>query len=97
MQVIIHKNLDGSIGVTRPTEDVLRYATIEQIAKKDVPAGLEYVIVDESDVPTDRTFRMAWEWGYDYFDGVGGASNEFTKTVLDKIKAGERHDNGKHR
>lgn len=36
--------------------------TIEEIAAKDVPAGVEYKIVDVSDIPTDRTFRNAWEY-----------------------------------
>jgi hypothetical protein len=36
--------------------------TIEEIAAKDVPAGVEYKIVDISDIPEDRTFRNAWEY-----------------------------------
>jgi ribosomal protein S12 len=36
--------------------------TIEEIAAKDVPAGVEYKIVDVSDIPEDRTFRNAWEY-----------------------------------
>jgi len=36
--------------------------TIEEIAAKDVPAGKPYKIVDVADIPTDRTFRNAWEF-----------------------------------
>ncbi len=36
--------------------------TIEEIAAKDVPAGKPYKIVDVADIPTDRTFRNAWEY-----------------------------------
>ena len=36
--------------------------TIEEIAAKDVPAGVAYKIVDISDIPSDRTFRDAWEY-----------------------------------
>lgn len=36
--------------------------TIEEIAAKDVPAGKPFKIVDVSDIPTDRTFRNAWEY-----------------------------------
>jgi hypothetical protein len=32
------------------------------IAAKDVPAGKPFQIVDVSDIPTDRTFREAWEY-----------------------------------
>ena len=36
--------------------------TIEQIAEKDVPTGVAYQIVDVADIPSDRTFRNAWEY-----------------------------------
>ena len=35
--------------------------TIEELAAKDVPAGTPYKIVDVSEIPSDRTFRNAWE------------------------------------
>jgi hypothetical protein len=34
----------------------------EWIAAKDVPAGKPFQIVDVSDIPSDRTFRGAWEY-----------------------------------
>jgi hypothetical protein len=51
--------------------------TIEEIAAKDVPAGKQYKIIDSTDIPTDRTFRNAWEAVIDEPDGVGADSNEF--------------------
>ena len=36
--------------------------TIEEIAAKDVPTGKPFKIIDTADVPTDRTFRDAWEY-----------------------------------
>jgi hypothetical protein len=36
--------------------------TIEEIAAKDVPAGKPFKIVDVSEIPSDRTFRNAWEY-----------------------------------
>lgn len=36
--------------------------TIEEIAAKDVPVGKPYKIVDVSSIPSDRTFRNAWEY-----------------------------------
>lgn len=50
---------NGGIAVIIPADCGL---TIEEIAAKDVPEGKEYRIVDVSDLPTDRTFRNAWEW-----------------------------------
>jgi hypothetical protein len=45
--------------------------TIEEIAAKDVPAGVAYKIVDVSDIPEDRTFRGAWEADITEPDGIG--------------------------
>jgi hypothetical protein len=35
---------------------------MEWIANKDVPAGKSFQIVDVTDIPSDRTFRDAWEY-----------------------------------
>lgn len=35
---------------------------MQWIANKDVPAGKPFQIVDASDIPSDRTFRDAWEY-----------------------------------
>lgn len=59
-QRIIFKNSDGGVSVIIPSPDC--GLTIEQIAEKDVPAGAEFRIVEAADIPTDRTFRDAWEW-----------------------------------
>ena len=78
MNKIIFQNLDGSMGIITPTAEVLTKNTYKQIAEKDVPAGLPYVIVDESVIPDDRTFRSAWELPTDTkFDGVGSESYTF--------------------
>jgi hypothetical protein len=58
-QRIIYKKPDGGVAVIIPADCGL---TIEQIAAKDVPAGKPYKIVDVADIPTDRTFRDAWEY-----------------------------------
>jgi hypothetical protein len=58
-QRIIYPTDDGGVAIIIPADCGL---TIEQIADKDVPAGKPYKIVDGSDIPTDRTFRNAWEY-----------------------------------
>tara|TARA_R100000278_G_scaffold93385_1_gene71298 strand:+ start:597 stop:839 length:243 start_codon:yes stop_codon:yes gene_type:complete len=46
--------------------------TVDEIAKKAVPKGYKYKIVEDSDVPTDRSFRDAWTVDEsDLTDGVG--------------------------
>jgi hypothetical protein len=58
-QRIIYKTSENGVAVIIPAADC--GLTIEQIAAKDVPAGVQYFIVDASEIPTDRTFRNAWE------------------------------------
>ena len=58
-QRIIYPNDEGGVAVIIPADCGL---TIEEIAAKDVPAGKPYKIVDVSDIPSDRTFRNAWEY-----------------------------------
>ena len=58
-QRIIYPTDDGGIVVIVPADCGL---TIEEIAAKDVPTGKPYKIVDVADIPSDRTFRNAWEY-----------------------------------
>jgi hypothetical protein len=44
--------------------------SIIDIAKKDVPKGIPYKIIDASDLP-DREFRNAWTADFDNPDGIG--------------------------
>jgi hypothetical protein len=57
---IIYPTDDGGVAIIVPAAEC--GLTIEQIAAKDVPAGKAYKIVDVADIPTDRTFRNAWEY-----------------------------------
>lgn len=61
-QRIIFPTEDGGVAVLIPTAEYLAGHTIEELAQKDVPAGVEYKIVDVSEIPSDRTFRNAWEY-----------------------------------
>ena len=81
---IVFKNQDNSIGIITPTDEALSFATIAQIAEKDVPHNLPYWIVEDSLIPADRTFRSAWEIGESFGkpDGFGKTSSEFTDEVL---------------
>jgi len=59
-QLIIYPNDNGGVAIIIPAVEC--GLTIEEIAAKDVPAGKPFKIVDGSDIPTDRTFRNAWEY-----------------------------------
>jgi len=57
---IIFPNDEGGVSILIPAIEC--GLTIEEIALKDVPEGKPYKIVDVTDIPTDRTFRDAWEY-----------------------------------
>ena len=67
---IIYREDDGSVSIVVPVKNC--DLTVEQIAKKDVPTGKKYKIVDVSDISSDRSFRDAWTVDEsDLTDGVG--------------------------
>jgi hypothetical protein len=83
-QRIIYQTDDGGVAVIIPTPEALEHYGIEAIALKDVPTGKPFKIVDTADVPSDRTFRAAWEVDEAALtDGVGAESNEFPAEVTE--------------
>lgn len=67
---IIYKQDNGTISIIIPSPKETR--TIEEIARKDVPTGKAYKIVNVSDISHDRTFRNAWTINdSELTDGVG--------------------------
>jgi len=74
---IIYKHESG-VSVIIPSDNALAEHTIQEIAEKDVPAGKPYKIVSVDDIPSDRTFRNAWEVDEaDLTDGTGGDYDMF--------------------
>lgn len=59
---IIYPNPEGGVCVIVPAPEALQIMTIEEIAIKDVPQGIEFKIIDVSELPQDRIFRAAWEY-----------------------------------
>ena len=86
MNRIIYKNKDNTVAVLIPAQEVLDAVGLQAIAEKDVPYNLPYWIVPTSDIPTDRTFRSAWEIDESFGepDGFGGENNEFDTELLRK-------------
>ena len=62
MKRIIYPTDEGGVAIVIPAPEALETMTIEEIAAKDVPAGKPFKIIDTTDVPSDRTFRSAWEY-----------------------------------
>jgi len=61
---IIYPTDTGGVAIIVPAPEWLAQEgnTVELLAIKDVPAGKQYKIIDTDDVPSDRTFRNAWEY-----------------------------------
>ena len=80
MSRIIYKQDNGRVAVIEPCTWEIDPATGEnftvvEVAKMIVPNGKKYKIVEDSDIPTDRTFRNAWTVDdSDLTDGTGSAS-----------------------
>lgn len=87
--IIIFKNETG-VCIIHPTPEALKLMTIEEIALKDVPTGLAFAIVDDSEIPTDRTFRDVWEVNSStLIDGIGadyGAGSENILIGYDELR-----------
>jgi len=60
MKRILYPTAEGGVAIIVPSPNWS--GTIEELAAKDVPAGRPYKIVDAPEVPSDRTFRNAWEY-----------------------------------
>lgn len=78
---ILFPNESGGVAVIIPTGEL----PVEEVAQKDVPAGTPYLIVPTDDVPSDRTFRDAWEADFSNPDGYGiGADAYFAANEADQ-------------
>ena len=67
MSKILFPNPEGGICVINPTGEL----SIEDVCQKDVPAGTPYLIVEDDVIPSDRSFRNAWEADFSNPDGYG--------------------------
>ena len=81
---IIYPTDEGGVAVIIPAPNC--GLTIEEIATKDVPAGKPYKIVSVDDIPSDRTFRAAWEADITEPDGYGiGADAWFAQQASKQL------------
>ncbi len=64
---IIYPNSEDGLTVITPSGEL----PVEEVARKDVPAGVPYKIITTDDLPPDRDFRGAWEADFSEPDGYG--------------------------
>lgn len=67
MSKILYQNEQGGLSILIPSGLI----SVAECARKDVPAGKPYFIVEDSVVPSDRSFRDAWEVDFSSPDGTG--------------------------
>ena len=67
MSKILYPNPEGGICVIHATGEL----PIEDVCQKDVPAGTPYLVVEDDVIPSDRSFRGAWEADFSNPDGYG--------------------------
>jgi len=65
-RVIIHPNGSGGVCVVSPNYKC--GISVEEIARKDVPEGVPYKIIDRSQVPEDLE---GYSPSFDSHDGIG--------------------------
>jgi hypothetical protein len=83
--VVIYEKQDKTIAVLTPTQEALSFATIQQIAEKDVPHNLPYWIVDKETLPKEPIELWQLDGTQGNPDGFGGESNEFDAELLAKF------------
>lgn len=84
MKVILYLQDNGVVALMYPNTNAINPVTgnlytAEEVAIKDVPKGKKYKIVEDTDLPTDGTFRDAWTVNEsDLTDGTGTYEEVFS-------------------
>lgn len=65
MKKIIYPDGNGGIYIVIPTKEEY----FDESCNVTVPMGLPYLLINDEDIPTDRTFRNAWEADFSNPDG----------------------------
>lgn len=86
---IIYPNENGGVSVVIPSQKYLNtlkgMTEIEKmtfIAQKDIPANTDFQIIEDNQVPTDRSFRNAWEYKNKSIEISLPKAREITKARL---------------
>ena len=75
---IVYQTPTASISILIPSEEYVQLHGIVTLALKDVPEGLPFWIVEDSEIPEDHTFRDAWEIPEEWGEPVGFGSPFYT-------------------
>lgn len=73
MKVVIFQKKTGGVGLMSFNPKYV--PDIKVGAKKYVPLGQPFKIVEDTDLPADQTFFDAWEADFSKPDGIGEAAD----------------------
>jgi hypothetical protein len=85
IQRIIYATPEGGVAIIIPTGEL----PAEVVARKDVPQGVPYKIVDLADIESeisDRTFRAAWEAEDFTPDGFGDPEGYWAEKEAERLE-----------
>jgi hypothetical protein len=57
---IIYPNDEGGVSIVIPSPNC--ELTLDQVIDKSVPQGKPYQVLEVSEIPTDRSYRNAWNY-----------------------------------
>lgn len=78
-KIIIYNDDIGRLVLVVPSPECLLERTVMEIARKDVPSGKPFKIINRSDLPTDMMFRDTWQIAAaELTDGVGSDYNDWS-------------------
>jgi hypothetical protein len=62
---IAYTQEDGSVAIVMPTPEFCACpdSDVYKLARKSMPLGTHFEVLDVADIPTDRYFRNAWRLG----------------------------------
>lgn len=83
-QFIIYPQDSGEIAIVMPTD----WLPLEEVVKKDVPAGKPYLIVDATDLP-DWEFSAAWSADFSKPHGIGLGHDAWLAQYVDPMASYE--------
>lgn len=66
---IIYPSPTGGVAVAIANPS--KYPDLAEAAKKLLPKGVPFKIINDSDLPADDTFFDAWEYDFTNKDGIG--------------------------
>ena len=79
---LAYPNADGTVSIVVSTGAL----PIEEVGRKDVPAGLPFKFIADEDAPKDMELEQTWTCDFSSPDGYGIGSNAWFAEQEAKLK-----------